>query len=126
MADDNRKFIDKAASYALGLTDVRAVMVDELNLFEITDKQLEHIKARNYEIEYKNLEKEKTPQKQPIEVFLIDDEYYIDMSAAYHLNLVSVETFNNMNGQLYKISDNLLAFLNNKYNVELIPEQKKK
>ena len=39
------------------------------------------------------------------------------MAAAYSLGLVSVEYFNTMSNELYHVSDNLLYFLKNKYDV---------
>lgn len=40
------------------------------------------------------------------------------MSAAYALGLISLENFNAMSDELYPVSDNLLVFLQNKYEVE--------
>lgn len=118
ISEDNRKYIDKAAAYALGLTDVRAVMTGDLNLFEINDRQFDLIKNKNYEIEYRQLLSKDAPKREAIKVFTDGLDHYIEISAAYALGLIDAKNFNMMESQFYKISENMLVFLNNKYDVE--------
>lgn len=121
VSDDNRTFVDKSAAYSLGLTDVRAIMLEnKLNLFEVSDLQIEQFKQKNFEIEYRKILNNEAPKKPTIKVFNDGVDYFIEPSAAYALGLITVENFNNMSDQLYKVSDNLLMFLNNKYAVETI------
>lgn len=132
LSDDGRIFIDKSAAYHLGYVDVKAIMLNNIQKVEITDRQLSQIKAReNIEIEYEKLVSNKEiPEKPKIEVFIDNIDYYIAPSAAYALNLIPVERFNYMadNKELYKISENLLVLLKNKYNVQYteIDNQNKK
>lgn len=132
LSDDGRIFIDKSAAYHLGYIDVKAIMLNNIQKVEIRDRQLSQIKAReNIEIEYEKLESNKEiPEKPKIEVFIDNIDYYIAPSSAYALNLITVERFNYMtdNKELYKISENILIFLKNKYNVQYteIDNQNKK
>lgn len=130
LTDDEKIFIDRSAAYHLGYIDTRAVMSENDQKIEITDRQLATLKAReNIEIEYEKLMSNKEiPTKPKIEVFVDNIDYYINISAAYSLGLINVETFNNMSNELYKVSDNLLAFLKNKYEVvyQAIDNQNKK
>ena len=121
LSDDNRKFIDKSAAYALGLTEVRVIMIENQDkYFEITDKQLETIKMKNYEIEYSKIENKEVPEKPVINVYNDGIDSYIDLSAAYALGLITDQNFNNMGNELYKVSENLLIFINNKYKVDRV------
>lgn len=119
LTDDSRIFIDRATAYALGLAETRSLMLETNQKTEITDRHLEIFKAReNLEIEYEKLIVNKEiPIKPKIEVFVDNIDYYISISAAYSLGLINVEVFNNMPNELYKVSDNLLVFLKNKYEV---------
>lgn len=117
IATDNRKFIDKSAAYALNLTNF---MNDGIDLFEISDYQLRTMENRNFEIEYRQILSEDVPKREAIKVFFDGIDYYLELSAAYSLGLISDENFFKMNQQLYKISENIFLFLNNKYDVDKI------
>lgn len=119
---DGRKFIEKSAAYALGLISDKNfhAMENKLNFFEISDRQLEAFKNRNIEIEYCQISDEMVPKKTAIKVFRQGINYYIELSSAYALGLISDKNFYVMGNQLYQINDNLLVFLNNKYTVEMI------
>lgn len=117
IATDNRKFIDKSAAYALNLTNF---MNDGIDLFEISDYQLRTMENRNFEIEYRQISSEDVPKREAIKVFFDGIDYYIELSAAYFLGLIRDENFFKMNQQLYKISENIFLFLNNKYDVDKI------
>lgn len=118
ISSDNRKFIEKSAAYSLGLTGVRAIMVEnQLNFFEISDVQLEALKSRNIEMEYCQVPDEMVPKKPSIKVFQQGVNYFIEPSAAYALGLITDKNFYALGNQLYQVSDNLLAFLNNKRSV---------
>lgn len=125
ISDNNRKFIDKSAAYALDLTNVRAIMInDGLNLFEISDSQLAMLKNRGFELKYRQISSKDAPKRGSIKVFFDGIDYYIELSAAYSLGLINVENFYGMDQQFYKISENILVFLNNKYDVDKITMEK--
>ncbi len=49
-----------------------------------------------------------------------DKRKFIEKSVAYALGLITDKNFYVMENQLYQISDNVLAFLNNKYEIGYI------
>jgi len=120
--DDNElMYINRAAAYALGLIDTRAIMLDnDESLVPFSEKQLAVILNReNLDLDFRKIEQvQKIPKKQSIKVYRDNLNCYIDMSAAYALGLISIETFNAMCNELYPVSENLLVFLQNKYAVE--------
>lgn len=119
LTDDSRMFIDRAAAYSLGFIDTRAIMLDDTQKIQISEKDLSIIKTKNsIEIEYeKLLSKEDVPAKQKIIVYVDNVDYYISVAAAYSLGLINVEVFNNISNQLFNVSDNLMVFLKNKYDI---------
>ena len=118
ITDDNRLFIDRTAAYALGLTKVRAIMLDKgPSLFEINKNQLEMLKIRDFDIEYKKISTDEVPLKPVIKVFIDGIDYYIETSAAYALELITEKNFFAIENPYYRISDNMLAFLKSKYSV---------
>ncbi len=124
VSSDKRKFIDKAAAYALKMINVRAIMLEDSDqLIEITDRQLEGLSKKNIEIQYQNVENSYIPPKQNINVYYEGIEYYIEPSAAYALGLITIENWNAMGNSLYRVSENLLMFLKNKYDVKLLPKE---
>lgn len=116
-----RMYIKRSSLYALGLIDTRAIMISGSDdLIEIDKVQLASISSRdNIEIKMEKVNmKEKLPQRPKIKVYKKDLEYFIEMSAAYSLGLITTETFNLMANELYAVGENLLVFLENKYDVE--------
>ena len=121
VAENDCLYIKHSAAYALGLVETRSIMVgDTEKLVEISKMQLASISTKqNIEVKMERINaSQKLPERQKIKVYKNDLLYYIDMSAAYALGLVSVETFNVMAGEFYGVSEALLAFLQNKYDVE--------
>jgi len=120
--DDNElMYINRAAAYALGLINTRAIMLDnDESLIPFSEKQLSIILNReNIDIEFIKLnEIQKIPERSKIKVYRDNLYYYIEISSAYALGLITIETFNNMSSELYPISDNLLVFLENKFDIE--------
>ena len=95
--EENKKYVDAAAAYALGLTSVRAIMTGESRYKEITDDGINKLKERDYEVEYIILPKK---QKQKIQLLYEDNRHYISSGAAYALGYIDVTKFN-MDDNIY-------------------------
>lgn len=120
LTEDNQMYISRPAAFSLGLSKVRNIMIDnEDTLVPINLEQLNILKTKDIEIVFEKLpEDEKIESKEHIQVFGDHINNYITTGAAYALGLINVETFNNLTDEFYPISDNLLYFLKNKYEVE--------
>ncbi len=55
--ETNRKFVESFAAYAIGLTNVRAVMLDNPKYYEITTSKIEELENKGYEVNYIELPK---------------------------------------------------------------------
>lgn len=94
ITDDNRLFIDRTAAYALGLTKVRAIMLDKgPSLFEINKNQLEMLKIRDFDIEYKKISTDEVPLKPVIKVFIDGSTTILKLLQHMHLDLLPKKTF---------------------------------
>ena len=94
ITDDNRLFIDRTAAYALGLTKVRAIMLDKgPSLFEINKNQLEMLKIRDFDIEYKKISTDEVPLKPAIKVFIDGSTTILKLLQHMHLDLLPKKTF---------------------------------
>lgn len=123
VSENERFYIKRSSAFALGLTDTRAMMVDGTNdLLEISKRQLAILSSReNLEVKLEKVAvNEQLPERPKIKVYKDNLNHFIEMSAAYALGLVSIDTFNVMSEELYPVAENLLIFLNNKYDVELV------
>lgn len=62
-----------------------------------------------------------------IKIYISDNnDKFIEKSTAYVLGLIDVQKFYDEEEKQYKISDNLLVFLENKYNVDFITKENNK
>ena len=122
LTEDNQMYISRPAAFSLGLTKVRNIMVDnEETLVPISMEQINILKTKNVEIVFEELPKDEViEEKEHIQIFGDHINNYITTGAAYTLGLINVEIFNNLTDEFYPISDNLLYFLKNKYEVEYI------
>lgn len=123
--NDSRLYISRAAAYALGFINTRAIMINESNqLFAITRDQMQKIRDNDYEI---NLIRYEIPEqsKQGILVFVSEDKMYISVSSAYSIGLIDVETFSSTSHNLYEINENTFNYINNNFRVEYEDSQKK-
>lgn len=115
--EENKKyFVEHATAYALGLINVRAIMLDNPKLIEINyDMHNKLCKNDEIEIDYILLES----KKQKLRVFFDGSSYYIENSAAFALGLLTVEEFSNINETYYCIMESMLTFLEKKYDIEM-------
>lgn len=114
--ENGKYFVEHAAAYALGLTNVRAIMLEKPKLVEISSGIHNKLCANDeIEIEYVVLEN----KKDKLKVFVDGSSFYVENGAAYALGLMTVEDFNNADGNYYYISETLLPILNEKYDIEM-------
>lgn len=112
--NNGKYFVAHATAYALGLINTRAVMLDNPKLVEITQEMHNRLKSNpNITIEY--VEK---VQKQKLKVFVEENRYYIETSAAYALGLLSLEKFSSVSEKKYYIDGSLLTSLKDIYDIE--------
>lgn len=114
---DNKKYLDRPTYHSL-FSNTRTIMLDNKeSLIEISDSKIQNLSKNHFEIEYVLIAKKK--EKPRIIVYTDGSNKYIDMSAAYSLNLSTDEEFaNSVSGDKYSINDNLMTFLLNNYEVE--------
>lgn len=113
--ETNRKFVESFAAYAIGLTNVRAVMLDNPKYYEITASKIEELKNRGYIVNYIELPKR---QKHKIKVYYCDNKYYIDMASAYVLGYIDDRKFYNVSDDYYLLDNSKIEYIKNKYDVE--------
>lgn len=111
--ETNRKFIESFAAYAIGLTNVRAVMLDNPKYYEITTSKIKELENRGCEVNYIEL-----PKRKKIIVYSCDDEYYIDMSSAYVLGYIDVKQFYDVSNDFYLLDNAKFEYIKNNYDVE--------
>lgn len=110
----NKKYVEHSTAYALGLIKTRAVMLEKPHLVEITDAIFNKLESDSrYRIDKIIIE-----NKQPLKVYVDGDNYFIDISAAYALNLLGIEDFQKAEDKYYYITKELLEKLSSQYNIE--------
>ena len=107
--------MESFAAYAIGLTNVRAVMLDNPKYYEITASKIEELKNRGYIVNYIELPKR---QKHKIKVYYCDNKYYIDMASAYVLGYIDDRQFYNVSDDYYLLDNSKIEYIKNKYDVE--------
>ena len=112
--DESKKYVEAAAAYALGLTNVRSIMTGT-RYKEITNDVIEKLRERNYNIEFINLPKK---IKQKIKVFYDDNRYYINTSSAYALGYIDVAKFNMGENVYGPLNDNEIKNIKIYYDIE--------
>lgn len=113
---DDGYYLEHSAAYALGLVNTRSIMLDKPKLVKINNGI--HSKLQNddtIEIEYVNLIKE---EKNKIQVFVNNNDYYLMIGAAYALGLINDEEFYNSSDNYYYIDESFINILKDKYDVE--------
>ena len=110
----NKKYVEVAAAYALGLTNVRAIMTST-RYKEITNEKIEQIRQRGYDVEFINLLKK---EKQKIQIFYKDNLFYISSGAAYALGYIDVEKFNLEDNLYGPLKDEEFKNIKNTFAVE--------
>lgn len=107
--EDGKYFVEHAAAYALGLTSVRAIMINrDPSLKEITKQAIDRLDKARYQIEYSYLESTKQESKQTLRVYVDEvGDQYIDLSAAYALGLITVQTFQGESNPYYKLDESM-------------------
>lgn len=113
--ESNRKFIESFAAYAIGLTNVRAVMLDNPKYYEITTSKIKELEAKEYEVNYIELPKRK---KQKIRVYCSANKYYIDMASAYVLGYIDDKQFYDVSNDFYLLDNAKFEYIKNNYDVE--------
>ena len=114
--EENKYFVEHATAYALGLVNVRAVMLDKPKLVEINSNVHNKLRAaEELEINYVSIEN----KKQKLRVFADQGSYCVEIGAAYALGLINVEELNNSEEEYYYISEELLFYIKKQYDVEM-------
>ena len=120
--DEDKYYVDHAASFSLFLTKIRTIMLEKTNaqqkpkLIEINSAILKKLEDdESIEIEFKNI----TNNKPKMKVYVDDSQFCIDIAAAYSLNLINDEEFYYGNDKYYYINDSILTFLKANYDVEM-------
>jgi len=112
--ETNKKYVEVAAAYALGLTNVRAIMTST-RYKEVTDDKINEVRKRNFDIEFEKLPKK---NKQKIQIFYEDNQYYISSGAAYSLGYIDVTKFN-MEDNIYgPLTDEEIKNIKNNFEIE--------
>ena len=113
-------FVDASTAYALGVTDVRAIMTGT-KIYEIKNEHIQKYRNRfsNIDVELNQIILES--KKDKIKMYYTQaNEFYIDYSSSYALGLISDKEFNNNSLQYYgPLVEFEINFIKNKYNVEL-------
>lgn len=113
--ETNRKFVESFAAYVIGLTNVRAVMLDNPKYYEITTSKIEELENKGYEVNYIELPKR---QKYKIKVYYYENKYYIDMSSAYVLGYLSDKQFYDVSNDFYLLDNAKFEYIKKNYDVE--------
>lgn len=124
--ETNRKFIESFVAYAIGLTNVRAVMLDNPKYYEINTSKIEELENKGYEVNYIELPKR---QKHKIKVYYYENKYYIDMATAYVLGYIKDKEFYDVSNGSYLLDNDKIEYIKKNYDVEynrMINERNKK
>lgn len=111
----NKKFVESSAAYALHLTKVRAIMLDNPKYYEITDDIISKVRLRGDEVMFITLPLKKEKLKL---YYDSGNSFYIDNSAAYSIGLIEVEEFYQSSTIFYgPLSFKEIELLKSKYEI---------
>ncbi len=115
--DNDKYYVARSAAFALGLTNTRRMMLlDQNRLIELPIDAYNKLKSNsNIEIEYKNVEKEKT-----LQIYVSEDNYFININAAYSIGYITIEEYNHSDTEYYPITEEMINNLKTSYNIEYL------
>ncbi len=120
---NNQKYIKQQVAYALGLTKVRYNMLNKkAKYYAISDEHVKLFYYIGFDIEYVTILNNEITNKISIKVMCKNNDYFIELSVAYAINLISIEEYYAKDTEWYQIDELVLNHLYNQYEVELIKE----
>ncbi len=111
--EEGRYYIDRDMASAFGLVKSMPLVNNAPKVIEISDYLFEHLKnnkSLNVEIS----------SKFPIKVFADGGDRCVSLSDAYSLGLLGDDEYFGSKSSFYYISNEILAYLYENYNVELV------